>query len=89
MKFNFSSIKEWSLKKKIGYGFLTFIILVGIFSGGDQNPDDLLKEMNNSKDNAQISELSKKFEKIAEIKNYSSSPLEIFSYRLSSSSIAS
>ena len=69
MKFNFSSIKEWSLKKKIGYGFLTFIILVGIFSGGDQNPDDLLKEMNNSKDNAEISELSKKFEKIAEIKN--------------------
>ena len=38
MKFNFSSIKEWSLKKKIRYGFLTFIILVGIFSGGDQNP---------------------------------------------------
>ena len=69
MKFNFSSIKEWSLKKKIGYGFLIFIILVGIFSGGDQNPDDLLKEMNNSKDNAEISELSKKFEKIAEIKN--------------------
>ena len=69
MKFNFSSIKEWSLKKKIGYGFLTFIILVGIFSEGDQNPDDLLKEMNNSKDNAEISELSKKFEKIAEIKN--------------------
>ena len=47
MKFNLSSLKEWSLKKKIGYGFLTLIILAGIFSGGGKNPDDLLKEMNN------------------------------------------
>ena len=69
MKFNFGSIKEWSLKKKIGYGFLTFIILAGIFSGGGKNPDDLLKEMNSSKDKAEILEISKKFEEIAEIKN--------------------
>ena len=69
MKFNLSSIKEWSLKKKIGYGFLTFIILAGIFSGGGKNPDDLLEEMNNSKDKAEILELSKKFKEMAEIKN--------------------
>ena len=69
MKFNFSSIKDWSLKKKIGYGFITFIILVGIFGEGSKNPDDLLKEMNNSKDKAEILELSKKFEEVAEIKN--------------------
>ena len=69
IKFNFSSIKEWSLKKKIGYGFLTFIILVGIFGEGSKNADDLLKEMNDSKDKAEITELSKKYEEMAEIKN--------------------
>ena len=69
MKFSLSSIKEWSLKKKVGYGFLAFIILAGIFSGGGKTPEDLLEEMNNSKDKAKIIELSKKFEEIAEIKN--------------------
>jgi hypothetical protein len=67
MKLNLSIIKQWSLKKKIGYGFLAIIILGGMFSGGGKNSDDLLKEISNSKDKSEISKLSDEFKKVAEI----------------------